>query len=172
MKKTLSKKSYLVGVTDAEGCFSISTKKQNDTKFGWVLDPLFQVTQHKNSRIILEMFKDELKCGRIIQKSGQKNILVYIVDNRRQLREKVISFFEENKLIAKKKDFEIFKGVVESLERKEHQDKEKFKKLIEKVFKMNLEGKQRRYELSKILKQIDKVGSSETIRQTPQLVKI
>ncbi|OGI12129.1 hypothetical protein A3K64_02230 [Candidatus Micrarchaeota archaeon RBG_16_36_9] len=167
MKKTLSKKSYLVGVTDSEGCFSISTKKQNDTKFGWVLDPLFQVTQHSTNRIILEMFESELRCGRIIEKPGQEDILVYIVDNRRQLKEKVIPFFEENKLIAKQKDFEIFKEVVEALERKEHQDKEKFKKLVEKVFKMNLNGKQRHYELSEILRQINEVGSSETIRQTP-----
>ncbi len=154
MKKTLSKKSYLVGIADSEGCFSISTKKQKDTRFGWVLDPLFQVTQHENNRIILEMFRDELKCGRIIQKPGQENILVYIVDNRRQLKEKVIPFFGKNRLIAKKKDFEIFKDVVEALERKEHQDKEKFKRLVRKVFKMNFEGKQRRYELSEILEQI------------------
>ena len=167
MKKALSKKSYLVGVTDSEGCFSVSTKKQNDTKFGWVLDPLFQVTQHSKNRIVLEMFKNELRCGRIIQKSGQKDILIYIVDNRRQLKEKIIPFFEKNKLIVKQKDFEIFKEVVESLERKNHHDKEKFKQLVEKVFRMNLNGKQRRYELSEILRQIDEVGSSETIRQTP-----
>lgn len=166
MNKALSKKSYLVGVADSEGCFSISTKRQNDTKFGWVLDPLFQVTQHESNRIILEMFENELKCGRIIQKPGQENVLVYIVDNRKQIKEKVIPFFERNELIAKKKDFEIFKEVVESLERKEHQDKEKFKRLVEKVFRMNLDGKQRHFELSEILKQIDEVGSSETIRQT------
>ena len=103
MSKTLSKKSYLVGVTDSEGCFSISTKKQTDARFGWVLDPLFQVTQHESNRVILEMFEDELKCGRIIQKPGQENVLVYVVDNRKQIKEKVIPFFERNNLIAKQK---------------------------------------------------------------------
>jgi len=113
------------------------------------------------------MFEDEMKCGRIIRKPGQESVLVYVVDNRKQIKEKVIPFFERNELIAKKKDFEIFKEVVEALERKEHQNKEKFKKLVEKVFRMNLDGKQRHFELSEILKQIDEVGSSETIRQTP-----
>ena len=167
MKKTLSKKSYLVGVADAEGCFSISTKKQKDTRFGWVLDPIFQVTQHKENREILDMFNSELKCGRIVEKPGQKDILIYIVDNRRQLMEKVIPFFEKNSLIAKQKDFELFRNVVQALERKEHQDKEKFKKLVKKVFEMNLGGKQRRYKLDEIIEHIEKVGSSETIRQTP-----
>ena len=167
MKSTFIKRSYLIGVADSEGCFSISTKKQNDARFGVVLDPLFQVTQHEKNRIILEMFLDELKCGRIISKPGQGDVLIYIVDNRRQLKEKIIPFFEKNKLIAKQKDFEIFRDVVYALERKEHQDKEKFKRLVEKVFKMNFNGKQRHYELSELLKQIDETGSSETIRQTP-----
>ena len=171
MNKLLSKKRYikfyLLGVTDAEGCFSIATKKQKGTRFGWVLDPLFQVTQHKNNKIMLEMFQKELSCGRIIQKPGQKDVLIYLVDNRRQLKEKIIPFFEKYKLIAKKKDFQIFKKIVEALERKEHHNKYKFKRLVKKVFKMNLEGKQRRYKLSEILKEIGQVGSSETIRQAP-----
>lgn len=169
-KKLLSKKQYLnhylVGFSDAEGCFSISTKKQKGTRFGWVLDPLFQVTQHKNSREVLELFKKELHCGRIIEKPGQKNILLFIVDNRRQLKEKIIPFFEKYKLIAKQKDFEIFKEIVNALERKDHSDKRKFMHMVEKVFKMNLEGKQRRYKLNQIIDEIKKAGSSETIRQT------
>ena len=170
-KKLLSKKRnmrlYLLGFTDAEGCFSIATKRQAGTRFGWVLDPLFQVTQHKDNRKILDIFKNELSCGRVIEKPGQKDLLIFIVDNRRQLKEKVIPFFERNRLIAKQNDFRIFKEIVESLERKEHSDRKKFVKLVRKAFRMNLGGKQRRYKLEEILKDID-VGSSETIRQTPK----
>lgn len=170
MKKLLSKKRYLkyylLGVADSEGCFSIATKKQKTARFRWILDPLFQITQHKNNIKVLELFQKELKCGRIIEKPGQKNILVYLVDNRRQLKEKIIPFFEKYKLLTKQKDFQTFKEVVEALENKEHHNKGKFKKLVKKVFEMNLQGKQRRYELEKILNEIEETGSSETIRQT------
>lgn len=169
--KLLRKKKYLryylLGVSDSEGCFSIATKRQSGTRFGWVLDPLFQVTQHKENKIVLELFSSELQCGRIIEKPGQQDILVFLVDNRRQLEEKIIPFFEKYELLLKKRDFEIFRTVVNALSNKEHKDKERFKELVSFVFKMNLEAKQRRYTLKEILEEIDRTGSSETIRRTP-----
>ena len=106
MKKTKYMRYYLLGFADAEGCFSISLKKEKTARFGWALDPLFQVTQRKESRHILELFKKELRCGRIIQKSGQPDLYVYLVDNRRQLVESVIPFFEKFNLLGKTNDFE------------------------------------------------------------------
>lgn len=168
-KKGKHMKYYLLGFVDAEGCFSVSLKKQETTRFGWVLDPVFQVTQHKNHSDVLEILRRELKCGRITQKSGQDDTLIYTVDNRRQLIEKVISFFDKHKLVVKNEDFEKFKEIVEGLERKEHANITTFKKLIEKSFTMNLEGKQRRYKLIDVLKDLNsQTGSSETIRQTPK----
>jgi len=102
---------YLLGFIDAEGCFSVSLKKQETTRFGWVLDPIFQVTQHKDHGEILELIKSEMSCGRVIPKPGQEDCLIFVVDNRRQLIEKVLPFFEKYKPIAKKKDFSIFKPV-------------------------------------------------------------
>ncbi len=163
--KLLRKKRYLrfyiLGFVDAEGCFSVSLKQQKTTRFGWVLDPLFQVTQHKNNRIVLEKIKGELGCGRIIDKPGQKDTLIYLVDNRRQLNEKIIPFFEKYRLVSKDSDFQKFKRIVRGLEKKEHGELESFLKLIKKAFEMNLGGKQRRYKLEEVLK---KLGS----RQNPQ----
>ena len=160
---------YLLGFIDAEGCFSVSLKKQETTRFGWVLDPVFQVTQHNDHREILDMIKSEMSCGRVMPKPGQEDCLIFVVDNRRQLIEKVVPFFENYKPIAKKRDFEAFKNIVFGLERKEHADKESFRRLIETAFKMNSEGKQRRYALHEVLESLEKqTGSSETVRQTPK----
>ena len=145
---------YLVGFADAEGCFSVALKKEPSTRFGWALDPLFQVTQHKSNMEILKMFKQELSCGRIIEKPGQPNLAVFIVDNRRQLVEKVIPFFEKYKLLGKRKDFELFKEIVQGLEKKMHYKKDTFIELIKKAFKMNLNGKQRHYKLEEIIREI------------------
>ena len=148
-------KHYLLGFTDAEGCFSISLKKESTARFGWALDPLFQITQHKNYRQILELFLIELKCGRIIPKSGQPDILVYLVDNRKQLVEKIIPYFENYQLLVKNEDFEKFKIVILGLEKKMHHKKDSFIELIKTCYKMNLDGKQRRYKLEEIIKNIE-----------------
>jgi len=141
---------YLIGFTDAEGCFSIALKKQKTARFGWVLDPVFHVTQHKNNKAILDVFKEMLQCGRVIQKSKQNDVMLFIVDNRRELKEKILPFFE-GRLIVKKKDFEIFSEVINGLEEGKHADIEEFKELVKKVFHMNLEGKQRRYDIKYVL---------------------
>ena len=149
-------KYYLLGFTDAEGCFSISLKKEDTASFGWALDPLFQITQHKCNREVLEMFQKELKCGRIIEKSGQPDCLVFLVDNRRQLVEKIIPFFEKYPLLTKYNDFWKFKEVILGLENKMHHKKDTFIELIKKCYEMNLEGKQRRYKIDEILGDIEK----------------
>lgn len=145
---------YLAGFTDGEGCFSIALKKQADTRFGWVLDPVFHITQNKDKKFILEIFKRTLTCGRIIPKPGQEETLQFIVDNRRQLAEKIIPFFEKYKLLVKYNDFELFKEIVQALERKEHSNINKFIELVKKAYKMNQNGKQRRYDLNSILKEL------------------
>lgn len=151
MAKTKYLRYYLLGFADAEGCFSISLKKEKTTRFGWALDPLFQITQHKKSREILETFKKELRCGRIIEKPGQKDLSLYLVDNRRQLVEKIIPFFEKYKPIVKYADFEKFREIIAGLENKMHRERDSFIELIRKCYKMNLEGKQRRYKLEEVL---------------------
>ncbi|PIT83919.1 hypothetical protein COU37_05535 [Candidatus Micrarchaeota archaeon CG10_big_fil_rev_8_21_14_0_10_45_29] len=157
---------YIVGFADAEGCFNVALKKQKDTRFGWVLDPVFHVTQHKSHRHILELCKRFLGCGRVIPKPGQPDVLQFYVDNRRQLHEKIIPFFERYKLLVKARDFEIFSKIVRDLEQKKHSNIDSFKEMVKIAFEMNQNGKQRRYILSEVMKDLSLTGSSETIRQT------
>ena len=149
---------YLVGFTDAEGCFSVALKKQETARFGWVLDPVFHITQHETNLTVLELFLRTLNCGRIIEKHGQKGTLQYIVDNRRQLAEKVIPFFRRNKLIVKAEDFERFTVIVEGLEAGMHRTIDGFRKLLMDAYKMNMLGKQRRYRLEDVLEDLKRYG--------------
>jgi hypothetical protein len=157
---------YVTGFVDGEGCFSISIKKQDDTRFGWVVDPVFNVTQNKERSAILEMFKRTFKCGRIIPKPGQEDkVLQYTVDSRRNLAETIIPFFEKNKPIAKWREFEFFKEIVSSLEKGEHRNVAGITKLIKKAYEMSEE---RKHSLEEILLQIQqRVDASETIRRAP-----
>ena len=154
---------YLLGFVDGEGCFCISIKKQKSAKMRWVLDPIFHVTQHKNHKELLYNLQRFLECGTVIQKYGQKDTMQIVVQSRRELIDKVIPFFRKHKLIIKRKNFEIFAEVVESLDKHQHGKIQDFRKLVKKVFVMNNEGKYRRYNIDEIL---NSLGSSETIRQT------
>ena len=82
--------------------------------------------------------------------------MLFLVDNRRQLSEKIIPFFEKNKLIAKNDDFEKFREVIEGLNNEMHHRKETFIELIKKCYEMNLEGKQRRYKIEEVLGEIER----------------
>ena len=155
--------SYFLGFVDGEGCFNISLKKQDSAKMRWVLDPVFHVTQHKNQRELLYNFQLMLGCGQVVKKYGQENTLLFLVHRRRDIVDKVVPFFRKNKLLVKRKNFELFAEVVEGLDKHQHGNIKDFRKLVKKVFLMNGEGVYRKYKLKDIL---DSLGSSETIRQT------
>lgn len=143
--------AYLAGIVDAEGSFSISMKKQDDTRYGWVIDPVFSVSLHKDNKDVLETLRNAMTCGRVIEKTGQDNLMVFVVDNRRQLLEKVIPYFKRNKLHIKSEDFKNFADVVEALENKEHQTKDGFIELAKKVLSFQHAKGHRKYKLEDIL---------------------
>ena len=144
---------YLVGLVDGEGCFSISIKKQTNTRFGIVVDPVFHVVQHKSHRIVLELLKRVLHCGRIEQKHGQPNLLQFVVDNRKQLLEKVIPFFKKHKLLVKQEQFSRFAEIVALLEQKKHFTKQGLIDLVKKAY---LLSDKRKLPLEEVLSIINK----------------
>jgi hypothetical protein len=157
---------YFLGFVDGEGCFHISLKKQKSAKMRWVLDPIFHVTQHKNHKELLYNFQKLIGCGIVIKKYGQPDTMQYVVQSRKELIEKIIPFFKKNKLIVKRKNFEIFAEVVGSLNKHQHSNIQDFRKLVKKVFIMNNGGKYRKYSLKEVLNSLE---SSETIRQTRKI---
>ena len=157
--------NYFLGFVDGEGCFCIALKRQKSAKMKWVLDPIFHVTQHANYKELLYSFQKILNCGIVIKKYGQEDTMQFVVQSRKELIEKIIPFFEKNKLIVKRKSFKIFSEVVKGLDEHQHGNVDDFKKLVRKVFTMNNGGKYRKYTLDEVL---ESIGSSETIRQTTE----
>lgn len=155
--------NYFAGFVEGEGCFSVSIKPHKQMKFGWVIDPMFSIYQHKKNRVILELFQNELHCGYIVSKQGNPDVLVYIVDNRRTLEEKIIPFFNKYKLLGTKwNDFLIFQKVIFMMGQKKHLEKNGLIEIIELVFKMNQQGKGRKFTAEQIISNLNE--SSETTR--------
>ena len=156
---------FITGWFDGEGCFSVSVHRHPGSKFGWIIDPVVQTYQHKDSIDILKKIRNFFRCGNIRPKGANSNVLTFSIESRRSIGEKVIPHFLRYPLQSRKKnDFEIFREIVETMERKEHSDINTFIRLIKLAFDMNPHGKNRKYQLSEII--MDLKESSETTRQT------
>jgi hypothetical protein len=59
---------FLGGFVEEEGSMSVSITIHKDFKYGVNIQPVFNVTQHKNGLNILNSYKELFKEGSIVQK--------------------------------------------------------------------------------------------------------
>jgi len=158
---------YMAGFIDGESSFSVAILK-NPFKEGWLINPCFQVYQHKNHREILELCKEVFKTGNIYRKSGIHPVLNFSIDSMRNIKERVIPFFDKYPLITKRESYQKFRDIVLSMERGEHRTYAGFERLVRLAYSMNQQGKGRRRTLEEILSTQPKPvsESSETLRRT------
>jgi LAGLIDADG endonuclease len=91
---TTEHRLFLGGFVEGEGSLNVSAKKLANAKFGILIDPEFSLTQHVNGVVNLYDAMTVFKTGRIRFKAGSNATLVFTIDNRRSLEEKVIPFWE------------------------------------------------------------------------------
>ncbi len=121
--------SYIVGLVDGEGSFTVYVKNLNDSnerKRRVRIEPKFYVKFVEKDKDILYQLQRYFDCGKVyFQKDRRKNhqdCYRYEVFNRIDLVEKIIPFFKKNKpkLASKQKDFELFCKLIHIIGRKEH----------------------------------------------------
>ena len=148
-------KRFLAGFIDGEGSVCVSIKKHKNGKFGYLLDPEFFIYQHKSRRSILDFAKLYFGAGRIYPKVGNEDVLVFTIDSRKSLLEKVIPFLEKYmKFSTKVEDYKKFKKIVLSLEKKKHWNKEGMIELVNIAYSMNMNGKQRKHPKEEVINDI------------------
>ena len=156
---------YLTGFVEGEGCFSVGFSKRNDLPLGWQIITEFHLSQNPGGKNILSVFQERLDCGYIKRnhpKSKKDKTWVLIVKNRDDLNQKLIPFFEKNRLhTSKLKDYQIFKQTLKLIEKKKHLTYKGLKTIVNLVFSLKRETRKR------YLKE-DLLRSSETIRKTPK----
>lgn len=91
---TSESKLFLAGFIEGEGSISISIKKLESAKFGVLIDPMFNITQHVNGFSTLYLALKTFRTGRIQFKSGSNATLVLGIENRQTLEDKIIPFYE------------------------------------------------------------------------------
>ena len=147
---------FIAGLVDGEGSFSVAIIRHPTQKFGWMINPVFQVYQHQKYRSILELCRFVFQTGSIYRKSGIHPVLNFSVDSRRNIIEKIIPFFDKYPLITKYKDYRKFREILMAMECKEHHSLKGFKRLVALAHTMNDQGKQRKYSLEYIFAEVDR----------------
>lgn len=117
---------YLAGFIEGEGSMSAGVKKNQTSKFKLYIDPEFNITQHVHGISNLYLAMCSFKTGRIRYKSGSDATFVYTIDNRQNLKEKVLPFYEKYVYpfgsIVKIQRAKIFKELLNLFEQKAHLD--------------------------------------------------
>ncbi len=134
-QERLRTSGWIVGFVDGEGCFSVSIFRNRTTTSGWQVLPEFVVTQGAKSLHALEEIQTFFGCGRLFinrrHDNHREHLYRYCVRNQKDLREKIIPFFEENPLrTAKIKDFEIFKAAIQLISTNAHRNQKGIEQLI------------------------------------------
>jgi len=121
--------------------------RKRESGLGWQLDPSFNVSQ--KDRTILALFKRYLGCGTLRQRKD--GVTYYEVRDTSSLHNVVIPFFKRFQLLSasKKRNFSIFRRIIESMYRNEHSSYDGLKKILELREVLNEgKGRKRKYTIS------------------------
>ena len=91
---TENEKLFFGGFLEGEGSLSVGAKKNTSSKFGVYFDPEFNVTQHLNGSIHLFRCLCHFRTGLIRYKSKSNATLVYTIDSRESLKQKIVPFYQ------------------------------------------------------------------------------
>ncbi|MBI3638368.1 LAGLIDADG family homing endonuclease [Candidatus Wolfebacteria bacterium] len=109
---------YIAGFVDGEGCFALKfrrdvrhERKNQPVYFYWDIE--FAITLRGDDLEILKDIQNTLECGKISININKRNMARFSVNKIEDLSDKIIPFFKQHHLRAKKKeDFKLWKEAV------------------------------------------------------------
>ena len=129
---------YLSGFTDGEGCFYVGFSKRVDLPLKWQVITEFHLSQNPGGKNVLEALQQRLSCGYLKPNHAQSikdKTWVLIIKDRKELKEKLIPFFQKHPLYTSKHDdFLVFVKVLDLIDQGKHLTKDGFKEVVELVF--------------------------------------
>ena len=119
---------FVTGLTDAEGCFTMSVGKNNKSSLGWAVKLSFQMGLHIKDRALLEQLQSYFKVGNISNHGS--DMIHFRVESIKDLT-KLINHFDSYPLITKKQaEFILFKKAYLIMLNKEHLTRDGLEKII------------------------------------------
>ena len=106
VNKLIGEWGWLIGFTDAEGCFFVNIQKSATTKSKVNIQLEFIIFQHERDELLMTSLVEFFGCGNTYTRG---NICRFRVTNLTDITTKILPFFKDNPLLgAKFKDFEDF----------------------------------------------------------------
>ena len=160
MKKDIHNTNYLYflgGFAEGEGSNSVSISINKDFKYGVNIQPVFNVSQHKNGIELLYSFKELFNCGSVLEKSGSPDVFVYTLKGYKQIIKHVIPFLDTyvQPFSCKTEEYSIFKQIVIQSSLGGQKEKDSLIEMVKLAYTLQGKGKNRKRELSEILKIIE-----------------
>jgi hypothetical protein len=160
MTRDIKNTSYLYflgGFVEGEGSNSVSISINRNFKYGINIQPVFNVSQHKNGLNILYSFKELFNCGSVVEKSGSTDIYVYTLKGYKQLIEHVIPFLDTyvQPYSCKKEEYLVFKQICLTSSEGKQRDKESLIQMVKLAYTFQGKGKGRKRELCEIIEIIE-----------------
>lgn len=148
--------SYVTGLVDGEGCFSVSFSLRKKMKYGIEVRPSFSVSQHKRNKEIILFLQDFFRCGGVRFSKRDQNYK-FEVRSISDLVKYVIPHFERYSLqTSKQRDFETFKVICKLIQNNQHLSVDGIKQVVTLASHMNEAG-QRKYSAEHLLKMVSKM---------------
>jgi LAGLIDADG endonuclease len=112
---TILESQWIVGFVDGEGCFNLDVHIKEDMKWGIQMQPEFTVVQIEHDVQILHALKNHFGCGSVSvnRKDATSTRMHFRCKSVKDLKEKILPFFEKHKLKTKKSvEFLKFRDIV------------------------------------------------------------
>jgi hypothetical protein len=103
---------------DGEGCFHVSIVDRGELKAGKSVRVMFQISLHKKDKLLLDLIRDYFGMGMVIDRKD--DVFYYKVSGVQDLMRFLVHFEKYPLLTQKGADLELFKQIVEKMNRKEH----------------------------------------------------
>lgn len=119
---------WLVGFTDAEGCFYLNVRLNRSKKGYWVT-PMFSLTQHSRDLLLFKLIIEFLGFGRLVNEKSRDVVRIRTEDFQ-TIYEKVIPFFTNYPLESSKLlNFQDFCKACDLIKEKAHLTEEGIAKI-------------------------------------------
>lgn len=89
---------HIAGLFNTDKGFSLHFDESKESKFKYRILPVVSLTQHENSKNVLELIKDYFNYGEIAKQN--QNCFQYRIKSRKVILEKIIPFFKKYPLIG------------------------------------------------------------------------
>lgn len=147
---------YVTGLSEGEGCFSVSFNLRERLKVKIETKPSFSISLDKGDLSLLKSIREYFDCGGI-RFSRSDRVYKYEVRSLPELLERIIPHFEKYPLQGRKiKDFELFREICFMMKANLHLSAKYLRKIIDLAYEMNPSGK-RRYTKEDLLRVLGRV---------------